>query len=195
MGRSPLTWIHCGPGPGCALLAAASPWRSRITPPPPPASDDEREAWPLGQDEAPRRGEEPAEHCPLPDCCGRADRGAGPLSWSRAALLEEPRAPTTGARRRERARSLASDHGGDHISKGERAAWPWATRQRKNAGCTAGRRSLRTPRVGFALAQGQAPRRRDGLACRTPPRRGSPTCLRAAGASRSRAKAGRVRAD
>jgi len=65
MGRSPLTWIHCGPGPGfalapvparnqrasttvpydplcgggprpgCALLAAASPWRSRISAQPP----------------------------------------------------------------------------------------------------------------------------------------------------------------
>jgi len=55
----------------------------------------------------------------------------------------------------------------------------------ENAGSTAGWRSLRTPRVGFALARGLASRRRDGLARRTPPRRASPTCIRAAGASRS----------
>jgi len=41
------------------VLAAASPWRSRITPPPPRASDDEREAWPWAK--SLRRGYERAD--------------------------------------------------------------------------------------------------------------------------------------
>ena len=180
------------------VLAAASPWRSRISAQPPlggrhlrprtrrvksPKSGcaradiaPGRNSWsgPLpwtcpegrlrasrlsqlpGEDEAARRCEETRRvarslasgHRPLPGCGGRADRGREASPWGMP-----NRSPGRGPpywRSRVRRRQALGDENqcGDPGSKGERAAWPWVTRQRssggENAGCTARWRSLRT---------------------------------------------------
>jgi len=74
--------------------------------------------------------------------------------------------------------------GRDQASKGERAAWPWATRQRNE------RKQKRGLHRGAAELA-----RRQGLARWTPRGGRARTRLRAAGASRSRAKTRRGRAD
>ena len=107
------------------VLAAASPWRSRITPPLPPTAENvepEKRVRKSGYRpwaELLQRTfavdvltcpscqgrmrllavvKNPVEHRPLSGCGGRADRRAEPRARSRPALLEEPSAPATGAR-------------------------------------------------------------------------------------------------
>ncbi len=106
------------------VLAAASPWRSRLTPPPLPTAENgepEKRVRKSGYrpwaellqrtfavdvltcpncqaDEATCRGEEPGRHRPLPGRGGRADRSARTLAAPRSTLLEEPSPKATGAR-------------------------------------------------------------------------------------------------
>ena len=200
------------------MLAAASPWRSRISaqpplggrrPRPPRGTMKSREEGtkerisalgrtpqanfrvgrprlPLlpGAHEAPRRGEEPREYRPLPDFGGRAGRGREASPWGMPSRSPGRGPPYWKSRvlRRQALGDQSDD--GDHGSKGERAAWPWATRQRNER-----KRKRGLHRGAAELA------RRYVFACRTPPRRASPACLRAAGASRSCARARRGRAD
>jgi hypothetical protein len=110
------------------VLAAASPWRPKIAPKlpteePAAASAEPDRTRPAGgyrpwaellartfavdvlacpkvppADEAARLGARTGKRRPLPGCDGRGDRDAPPLTGARSPVLEEPRAPPSGAR-------------------------------------------------------------------------------------------------
>jgi len=145
------------------VLAAASPWRSRISAQPPlggrrlhplrvtmksqrrrferadigRGQNSSNELWVgrprlrllPGANEAPRRGEEPAEHHPLPGCSRRTDRRREASPWGMPSR-SPGRGPPYWKSRVLRRQAL-----GD---QSEREAWPRAT-----AGTTAARASAK----------------------------------------------------